>query len=99
MICCRIRPGDAERRPLDRSGPLALALAVTTLAAAAGTVLQNEAIRRSDGVHVIAIKRLGTLMGSGTGVFALGAGEALRRLTAAALMLLGPAAVLWGAPR
>jgi drug/metabolite transporter (DMT)-like permease len=76
---------------------LVLALALAALAAAAGTVLQMEAIRQTAVVHVIAIKRLSTLMGSGAGVLALGETEAARRLLAAALMLLGAATVLWGA--
>jgi hypothetical protein len=38
-------------------------------------------------------------MGSGAGVLALGEREAVRRLGAAALMLLGAATVLWGALR
>jgi drug/metabolite transporter (DMT)-like permease len=86
------------RRRSGRIGPaLAVALALAALAGAAGTVLQMEAIRQTAVVHVIAIKRLSTLMGSGAGVLALGEAEAARRLLAAALMLLGAATVLWGA--
>lgn len=93
-----------ERRRSGRSdpgaaGPVGLipALVLSALALAAGTVLQMEAIRQTAVVHVIAIKRLSTLLGSGAGVLALGETDAVRRLTAAVLMLLGAATVLWGA--
>ncbi|MCP9888829.1 EamA family transporter [Cyanobium sp. ATX 6A2] len=92
------QPGPAPQRRAGRIGAaLVLALALAALAAAAGTVLQMEAIRQTAVVHVIAIKRLSTLMGSGAGVLALGEAESGRRLLAAALMLLGAATVLWGA--
>lgn len=84
-------------RPGGLSPALILALTLAALAGAAGTVLQMEAIRQTDVVHVIAIKRLSTLMGSSAGVFALEERDGLRRLGAAALMLLGAATVLWGA--
>ncbi|MEX1315986.1 MAG: EamA family transporter [Synechococcaceae cyanobacterium] len=96
------QPGSTPQRrgrqaPARIGAALALALALAALAAAAGTVLQMEAIRQTAVVHVIAIKRLSTLMGSGAGVLALGEAEATRRLLAAALMLSGAATVLWGA--
>jgi drug/metabolite transporter (DMT)-like permease len=77
-------------------GP-ALALVLAALAGAGGSLLQMEAIRQTAVVHVIALKRLSTLLGSGAGVLALGEPEGPRRLAAAALMLLGAATVLWGA--
>lgn len=86
-----------QRRSGRISWTLAVALASAAVVGAAGTVLQMEAIRQTAVVHVIAIKRLSTLMGSGAGVLALGEAEAARRLLAAALMLLGAATVLWGA--
>jgi hypothetical protein len=56
-----------------------------------------EAIQRTAVVHVIALKRLSTLFGSGVGVLALGEGGGMRRLAAATLMLLGAVAVIGGA--
>lgn len=97
-LSLRQQPQRHGRRRAGRIGAaLTLALAMAALAGAAGTVLQMEAIRQTDVVHVIAIKRLSTLMGSGAGVLALGEAEAARRLLAGALMLLGAATVLWGA--
>ncbi len=72
-------------------------LLVAALAGAVGSVWQMEAIRNTAVVHVIAIKRLSTLFGSGIGVVALGEAEGRRRLLAAAVMVLGAATVLWSA--
>jgi drug/metabolite transporter (DMT)-like permease len=91
-------PGRREPRPWGGlPAHLSLALVMAALAGAAGTLLQMEAIRQTAVVHVIAIKRLSTLLGSGAGVLALGEADGLRRLMAAALMLLGAGTVLWGA--
>ncbi|SBO42748.1 EamA family transporter [Cyanobium sp. NIES-981] len=94
-------PSRSGGRPLgqpSRAGPvLVVGLLLAGLAGAVGTVWQMEAISRTAVVHVIALKRLSTLLGSGAGVLALGEPEALRRLGAAALMLIGAATVLWGA--
>jgi drug/metabolite transporter (DMT)-like permease len=91
------RPEGAGARPLGVVPVMVVALVLAALALAAGTVLQMEAIRQTAVVHVIAIKRLSTLLGSGAGVLALGEADAPRRLTAAGLMLLGAATVLRGA--
>lgn len=72
-------------------------LLVAALAGAVGTVWQMEAIRHTAVVHVIAVKRLSTLFGSGIGVVALGEAQGRRRLLAAALMVLGAATVLGSA--
>jgi drug/metabolite transporter (DMT)-like permease len=92
----RHRPGRSEPGAARAVG-LVPALVLSALALAAGAVLQMEAIRQTAVVHVIAIKRLSTLLGSGAGVLALGETDALRRLLAAGLMLLGAATVLRGA--
>ncbi|MGL6134658.1 MAG: hypothetical protein ACRC1L_10790, partial [Prochlorococcaceae cyanobacterium] len=103
LLGLSLRPSGLAQRQPERQRParigaaLAVALTLAALAGAAGTVLQMEAIRQTAVVHVIAITRLSTLMGSGAGVLALGEAEAARRLLAAALMLLGAATVLWGA--
>jgi drug/metabolite transporter (DMT)-like permease len=81
------------------TGALPLGLLLAGLAGAVGTVWQMQAISQTAVVHVIALKRLSTLLGSGAGVLALGEPEAPRRLLAAALMIGGAATVLWGALR
>ncbi|WP_043368605.1 EamA family transporter [Cyanobium sp. PCC 7001] len=78
-------------------GALSLGLLLAGFAGAVGTVWQMQAISQTAVVHVIALKRLSTLLGSGAGVLALGEPEGRRRLVAAALMLAGAATVLWGA--
>jgi drug/metabolite transporter (DMT)-like permease len=93
-------PGPATGRTVwapDWPGALCLGLLLAGLAGAVGTVWQMQAISQTAVVHVIALKRLSTLLGSGAGVLALGEPEGRRRLVAAALMLAGAATVLWGA--
>ncbi|MGB5134389.1 MAG: EamA family transporter [Prochlorococcaceae cyanobacterium] len=91
------RPEPAGAKPLGVALVMVVAMVLAALALAAGTVLQMEAIQQTAVVHVIAIKRLSTLLGSGAGVLALGEADAPQRLTAAGLMLLGAATVLRGA--
>ncbi|MFQ6538183.1 MULTISPECIES: EamA family transporter [Aphanothece] len=93
---------DGPARPLERRGAasaprLVVALLLAGTAGAVGTVWQMQAISQTAVVHVIALKRLSTLLGSGAGVLALGEANGARRLLAAALMVLGAATVLWSA--
>ena len=74
-----------------------LALLLAGASGAAGTVMQMEAIQQTAVVHVIAIKRLSTLMSCGAGVLVLGEPAGRLRLAAAALMVLGAASVLYSA--
>ena len=86
----------ASRTLRPTSGSAALTLLLAACAGAAGTVMQMEAIQQTEVVNVVAIKRLSTLFGSGVGVFALGEPNALGRLTAASLMVLGAVTVMLG---
>jgi len=69
-------------------------LLFTALLALVGMALQMEALRRTQVVHVIAIKRLSTLFGALVGVVWLREGSGGLRLTAALLMLVGAVLVL-----
>jgi drug/metabolite transporter (DMT)-like permease len=64
------------------------------LTGAVGMVCQMEALRQTAVVHVIAIKRLSTLMSATVGVTLLDEPRGGLRLPAAALMLAGAIAVL-----
>ena len=93
--------GRLDHKPTSSVEPripgVALTLVVAGAAGALGTLGQMEAINQTAVVHVIAIKRLSTLMGSGAGIAALGESNGRERLTAATLMVLGAATVLLGA--
>ncbi len=69
-------------------------LLLIALLALIGMAVQMEALRHTSVVHVIAIKRLSTLLGALVGVVALGEPRGSLRLSAAALMLGGAALVL-----
>ncbi len=96
--------GDQRRlpaaRPLagapwwQRRLPLLLAVALLALVASS---LQMEALRSTAVVHVVAIKRLSTLLGSLAGVLWLGEPGGALRLPAAALMFSGALVVLLAA--
>lgn len=77
-----------------RGGPLLLAVALLALV---GTSLQMEALQTTDVVHVVAIKRLSTLLGSVAGVIWLGEPGGAVHLPAALLMFSGALIVLLGA--
>jgi drug/metabolite transporter (DMT)-like permease len=74
--------------------PLLLAVALLALV---GTSLQMEALQSTDVVHVVAIKRLSTLLGSLAGVVWLGEPGGALRLPAAGLMFSGALIVLLAA--
>lgn len=74
--------------------PLLLAVALLALV---GTSLQMEALRSTAVVHVVAIKRLSTLLGSLAGLLWLGEPGGALRLPAAALMVSGALIVLLAA--
>jgi drug/metabolite transporter (DMT)-like permease len=69
-------------------------LLFTALLAMVGMALQMEALRRTQVVHVIAIKRLSTLFGAMVGVVWLREGRGGLRLPAALVMLGGAVLVL-----
>ncbi|MEB3323053.1 MAG: EamA family transporter [Synechococcaceae cyanobacterium] len=69
-------------------------LLLVALLALTGTGLQMEALRRTAVVHVIAIKRLSTLLGALVGVVWLGEPSGSLRLPGALLMLAGALLVL-----
>jgi drug/metabolite transporter (DMT)-like permease len=77
-----------------RRVPLLLAVALLALV---GTSLQMEALQSTDVVHVVAIKRLSTLLGSLAGVVWLGEPGGALRLPAAGLMFSGALIVLLAA--
>lgn len=74
--------------------PLLLAVALLALL---GTSLQMEALQSTDVVHVVAIKRLSTLLGSVAGVVWLGEPGGALRLPAAGLLFSGALIVLLAA--
>ncbi|MCT0209292.1 MAG: hypothetical protein DCF18_13185 [Cyanobium sp.] len=73
---------------------LLLLVLLCGLTGAVGMVCQMEALRQTAVVHVIAIKRLSTLMSATVGVTLLDEPRGGLRLPAAALMLAGAIAVL-----
>jgi len=73
---------------------LLLLVMLCGLAGAVGMVCQMEALRQTAVVHVIAIKRLSTLMSATAGVTLLGEPRGALRLPAAAVMLAGAIGVL-----
>lgn len=64
------------------------------LLSAVGMVLQMEAVQRTAVLHVIAIKRMSTLLSAAAGGFLLGENRPGLRLPAVALMLAGAVLVL-----
>ncbi len=84
-----------EARPLLGAGTRRWRwLLFTALLTLVGMALQMEALRRTQVVHVIAIKRLSTLFGALVGVLWLREGGGGLRLPAALLMLVGAVLVL-----
>ena len=84
-----------EERPLGEVGTGRWRwLLCTALLALVGMALQMEALRRTQVVHVIAIKRLSTLFGALVGVVWLREGRGALRLPAALVMLCGAVLVL-----
>lgn len=91
LRACASPPGGPWWR---RRLPLLLAVAVLALV---GTSLQMQALQDTAVVHVVAIKRLSTLLGSLAGVWWLGEPGAALRLPAAVLMFSGALIVLLAA--
>ncbi len=86
--------------PLTNLSPLALVGVLLLLFGALGALgmaFQMEAVQRTAVVHVIAIKRLSTLLRAAAGGLWYGEAQPLQRLSAVALMLLGAVLVLGAA--
>ncbi len=91
-----LAPAPARSEAPRRRALLLLLLAFGVLGAV-GMALQMEAVQRTAVVHVIAIKRLSTLLSAAAGGLWFGEARPRLRLPAVALMLAGAVLVLLSA--